>query len=309
MASRAVGGVVRPAARVELDLLQGRDELVRVGREGLAGLEGAVVRDDHAFGVRADRLRDEFLQTFEHPVAVLGLDVLVVDVEDVVGLDDRRHLGRRRLLDVEGNGCAVLEQHLAARDGVEVGDLLGKPVLADLEIVGRQAGDPLALRVGDEDVHVRDGDVDRLADGRNGRRLLLGLRRGRGRRGRGRQAFPGRPTRRRSRAVRRGTKDVSNGASWERKALSPATLFPAAAALRGRRRRAAARVRADPVSAAFRPPSGPKNSVALFSGIQQNSALRRRPGASPGAKAKERRSDSEACHAIGIVRPRPPCFS
>ena len=49
-----------------------------------------------------------------------------------------------------------------AFDLVEVGDRLLDAVLEDLEVVLRQAGDGVALLVGDDDVDADDADVDVL---------------------------------------------------------------------------------------------------------------------------------------------------
>ena len=77
---------------------------------------------------------DEFLQPLEHPVAVLRLDVQVVHVDDVPGLQLGGQLALRRGGSRARRSCRPREQ-LAAGDGVEVRDRLRNAVLEDLEVV------------------------------------------------------------------------------------------------------------------------------------------------------------------------------
>ena len=134
---------------------------------GAPDLQRPVERHDHAFGVRPDGRRHEFLQAPEHPVPVHRLDVQVVDVEDVLGLHIVGHFGGL-LLGAEVERLAVLEQELPARDRVEVRDRLNDAVLLDLEVRGRQARHAVALGVRDDDLDARHRNVDRLDDRREG---------------------------------------------------------------------------------------------------------------------------------------------
>ena len=185
----------RPAAGLHLGLFDRRQDVALLGREPLLRLQRPVVGHDHGLRLRSHGRRQKFLQAFEHPVSVLRLDVLVVDVHDVPGLELGGNLirGGRR---VERHDLAVFQQDLPSGHGVKVGDHLRHPVLEHLEVVPRQVGDPIPLRVGDDDVDVRDRNFHPLRDGRHGvggvgfRSRRGRLRGPRGRRRGGRRALP-----------------------------------------------------------------------------------------------------------------------
>ena len=186
---------------------------VGIGGERAAHLERAVVGDQHHLVAGLHLGGQEVAQVLEHPVAVGGVDVEVVDVDDeeeallgghllaalAIG---QRHLRRRRRIGAGGPPGLVAAHLVAALDGVEVGHLHRPLVLVQLEVVLGQAGHPVALLVGHVDVdvdhlHVHRVDEDlqvlrlarRLVDaalgGLRGRRLggILGAVRGGLRRG------------------------------------------------------------------------------------------------------------------------------
>ena len=153
-------GVPPPVSR--LDVLEHSDDDAGLGSELLPGLQGPVVGDDFSLGSRTDRLLHPFLQPFEHPISVLGLDVQVVDVDDVLRFELFGEIGRRLLLGIQRNRLAVQESDFLTVHRVEIRDRLNNTVLTHLEVVAREAGDSIALGVGHHDLDVGDIDRNRL---------------------------------------------------------------------------------------------------------------------------------------------------
>ena len=184
--------------REVLLLLEDVGDLAAVVRELPADLQRAVPGDDHRLDVVLHVLADPRLDAPEDPVPVERLEAQVVDEDDDPGPRDgkratagstgsrrareparRRRRGGRGRRSLSGNRLVAEEDDLAAVDGVEVRQRLEHPVLVDLEVVLRQAPDPVPLRVGHHDVDVRHRDVDVPDEGAGPRRRRRALRRGR----------------------------------------------------------------------------------------------------------------------------------
>src|SRR6266498_2926556 len=250
----AFAGQSRAAAGLVLDLVERRDDLAGLGGELAPDLQGPVIGHDHPLRASPDRLPHELFQAFEHPVAVLGLDVQVVDEEDVLRFQFRRDLCFG-LGGIETDDLAVVQEHLPAGHRVEIRDLLRRSILIDLEVVPRQPGHPVPLRVGDHDLDVRHGHFDFLGNGRE--RLLVRRRRFLSRQRSGREQHGNE------------SDSLQRIPPSGRQASRPPEYSPAGHPAGGRCPRAR---------------SLKKNTVALSERIQQNSALR---GGPPGRQTKE----------------------
>ncbi len=175
------------AAGVGSELAQCVQHQARIICEGLQHLEGFLVAHHHHLHRWLEGRENEVSHVLEQPVAVDGVDVLIVDVQHHVGRTDLRLVsgfgdflclfdhGKRNLL-----RRPVLPVHLFGEER-EVGDCLLLAVLEHHEVLSAQVGDRLARFGGhvDHDVDHRElelVDKGQPADRPNLALLLLGRR-------------------------------------------------------------------------------------------------------------------------------------
>ena len=164
-----VGVPLRPAAGVLLEFVESVRDHLRIAGEVPLDLDRPVVAQQHDAVVPRDVLAQELAHVPEHPIAVLGPDVHVIDVDHqveafVLRHDDPSTLQARPIHETDfgflrhqAGNVAYLDPIL---DLVEVRDRDRVLLLSENEVLPGQTGHGIAVLVPDEDLDVDDLDVD-----------------------------------------------------------------------------------------------------------------------------------------------------